>query len=99
MRLLLILAFLIFAIASSIAAHADDDVAEANLVNFVNKHRVIVIKPFDRRLYDVPVEAPPNYPQKQLADNHEYVHKDMDAVIDRIEIPKKPTGVEHYVGK
>lgn len=100
MRLLLILAFLTFAIASSIAAHADDDMAEANLVNFVNKHRSVTVKPFDRRLYDLGPSVPPNYPQRQLADNKQFVHDPVDAVVD-IEFQKSVKALdkrgEHYI--
>lgn len=35
---------------------------------------------------------------KQYADNHEFIFKDTDAIVDRIEIPRKPTGEERYTG-
>lgn len=36
---------------------------------------------------------------QELADAKQYIRNDMDAIVDRIQIPKKPKGEEVYYGR
>lgn len=86
--------FLLAAIVSGAhgAEMSEAEISEANLIKLVNKHRVYQEgKPFDTKLYDLP--------EKQMASNKEYIFKTIDAELDRIELPRKPTGEERYVGR
>ncbi len=89
---LIIMAFLIYAIFAG-ASQADDFITFDNPA-MSREERIIKAQVEKHRHIDLTV--------REYASNHEYIHKDMNSILERegfINVPRKPKGEEIYAGR